>query len=175
MQFVSVITKGVMPGILLLFSLLLLVSKKDLLKSFFDGAKSGFESCVGLLPTLLLVMCSVSAVFASGGADILCNVLDPFFSKLGIPDELLASIVLRPFSGSAVTAVADRMFKENGPDSFVSKTASLLMGTTDTIIYTLSIYFSSVKIKRTRYALPVSFIVFLFSIVLCVSVGKILL
>ena len=166
----------VMPLILVLFANILLFSKnKNLVDSFVTGAKDGAKCCFKLLPTLLLVMCSVQALFSSGAVDIICNMFRPVLLFFGVPEELFPSIVLRPFSGSAVTAVADKMFRDFGADSTVSKIACLLMGSTDTIIYTLSIYFSSANIKRTRYALPASFVVFLFSIFICVAVGKMML
>ena len=120
----------------------------------------------------MLVMCGVSAMYSSGAVDVLCAVFKPVLALFGVPEEILASIVLRPFSGSGVTAVADRMFAAIGPDSEPAKIACLLMGSTDTIIYTLSMYFASAKIKRTRYALPASFVVFVFSIFFCTFVGK---
>jgi spore maturation protein B len=152
-----------------------LFSKKNNAKLFVDGAREGAECCFNLLPTLLLVMCGVSALFSSGSVDLLCSIFSPIMSVFGLDTRLLPAIVLRPFSGSAVTAVADRLIRDSGADSNVTKTACLLMGSTDTIIYTLSIYFSSVNIKRTRYALPASFIVLLFSVLFCNLVGKIML
>lgn len=175
MTLLTELTKFVMPIILLAFALVLVLSKKNLLDSFVKGAREGMECCVNLLPTLLLVMCGVSALFSSGAVDVLCNFSRPLLSAFGVPEEMLPSIILRPFSGSGVTAVADRMFRECGPDSVPSKIACLLMGSTDTIIYTLSLYFSAAKIKRTRYATLVSFVAFVFSIVVCTLVGRVML
>lgn len=172
MMFLLCVTKYVMPLILLLFAFVMLFSKKNLLEAFVCGAKEGMECCVDLLPTLLLVMCGVTALFSSGAVDILSTIFGSFLTFFGVPEEMLPTIILRPFSGSGVTAVADRMFRECGPDSEVSKIASLLMGSTDTIIYTLSMYFSAAKIKRTRYAFAASFVVFLFSILICTFVGR---
>lgn len=170
------ISQYVMPIILLAFALIFLLSKnKNILDAFLYGAKEGAECCFGLLPTLLLVMCGVGAMFSSGAVDILCGIFGPVLTLFGINEQMLPTIILRPFSGSGVTAIADKMFRELGPDSDVSKTACLLMGSTDTIIYTLSMYFSSANVKRTRYALPASFIVFIFSIFICCFVGKIML
>ena len=175
MNFLMNLTKGVMPFLICLIAIILLYSKNNLIESFVNGAKEGAESCFNLLPTLLLVMCGVSAMFSSGAVDILCKLTKPALTFFGVPEQMLPTIVLRPFSGSGVTAVADKMFKDFGADSQASKIACLLMGSTDTIIYTLSMYFSSVNIKRTRYALPASFIVFVFSILICVTIGNIML
>lgn len=175
MTFFLGITKYIMPSLLLLFALVFIFSKNNPIDSFIKGAKEGALCCYNLLPSLLLIMCSVSALFSSGAVDVFCRLLNPLLLFLGVPPEILPSIVLRPFSGSAVTAIADKMFSEIGPDSQTSRIACLLMGSTDTIIYTLSIYFSAANIKKTRYAIPASFIVFVFSIFVCIFVGKLLL
>lgn len=175
MKFLNTVSCYVLPMIMLLFALVLLLSKKNLADCFIKGAKEGMENCINLLPTLVLIMCGVSALYSSGAVDVLCNIFTPVFTVFGVPEELLPSIILRPFSGSGVTAVADRLFKESGPDSLPSKIACILMGTTDTIIYTLSMYFSAAKIKRTRYALPASFIVLIFSVFVSTYIGRIFL
>ena len=175
MIWLSEFSKYIIPVLLLCISFLFLSSKNNLFESFVSGAKEGAQCCFNILPSLIFVMCGVSALFSSGAVDIMCNVLKPLFVLSGVPEQMLPTIVLRPFSGSAVTAVADRMFKDFGSDHPVSKIACLLMGSTDTIIYTLSVYFSAVNIKRTRYALAASFIVFLFSVFVCVAVGKYML
>ena len=162
-----------MPVIILVFAFALILSKEHI-QIFFDGAKEGLSGCIKLLPTLLLVMCGVSAIYSSGAVDVITSLLSGFCRSVIIPQELVPSLVLRPFSGSGVTALADKLIKENGADSSVVKTACLLMGATDTIVYTLSMYFSSHKAKRTRYALTASLVVFVFSIVVCVFLGRIL-
>ena len=175
MYYLQLITKTAMPIILVLFALILISPDKNLIDSFISGANEGRECSKRLLPTLLLIMCAVSAMYASGAVDVLVRMLRPLLTVAGFDGNLLPAIILRPFSGSGVTAVADKIFEINGPDSTTSKTASILMGSTDTIIYTLSMYFSAAKIKKTRYALPASFIVFAFSVFFCNAVGKRLL
>ena len=175
MAFLHFLTKAVMPLILVLFAGIMLFSKKNPIDSFTCGVNEGLECCKRILPTLLLIMCAVSALFSSGAVDIMCTLFKPLLSLLGVDKMLLPTIVLRPFSGSGVTAIADKLFENAGPDSSVAKTASLLIGSTDTIIYTLGMYFSAANIKKTRYAIPASFVVFLFSIFVCTCVGKIML
>lgn len=164
----------VMPILLLLFALIFLFSKKPVFDSFLVGAGEGLACCITLLPTMILIMCGVGALFSSGAVDVLCCLCEPVLSLFKVPKEMLPSIILRPFSGSGVTAIADRMFKVTGPDSTASKTACLLMGSTDTIIYTLSMYFSAVGIKKTRHSIATSFAVFIFSILVCIFIGNLL-
>ncbi len=152
-----------------------MLSKKDCFDSFCSGAFDGLKCCYRMIPSLMLVVCLINAFTSSGLADIMCCLLKSLLEPFNVPKELLPAIVLRPFSGSAVTAVADKLFSEVGADSFVSKTACILMGTTDTIVYTLSLYFSGANIKKTRYAFPLSFIVFVFSVLLCSFVSEMFL
>lgn len=172
MDFVIKLSSLSLPLILLLFAMLLFFSKEDYMESFAVGAKEGMINCINLFPTLLLIMCGVSMLFSSGAVDVLCRVFSGALTFFGVPKEMLPSIILRPFSGSGVTAVSDRLFRQCGPDSLVSRIACLLMGSTDTIIYTLGVYFSAAGIKKTRHALASSLIVFLFSIVFCTFVGN---
>jgi len=172
MQLLYTITATVMPIIIFVFAIILCFVKGNLLDSFEAGVKEGLSCSMSLLPSLLLVMCAVSALFSSGAVDILCRLFKPLLSIIGVNEQMLPTIILRPFSGSGVTAIADKLFCDFGPDSSLSKTASILMGSTDTIIYTLCMYFSAAGIKKTRYAIPASFIVFIFSIMICVRMGN---
>ncbi len=175
MRVIFAISSFVLPFLLLVFAFLLMKPKANLFDSFVDGAKSGLETVTSLIPTLVLVMVGVNMLFASGAVDILASLLNPLLAPLGVPKEMLPNIVLRPFSGSATTVVADKMFRDFGADSDISKTSSILMGCTDTIIYTVAVYFSSVKIKKTRYAITSSFIVFAFSIFVSIFASEFLL
>ena len=167
------LTIFVLPCVMCIVAVAFLTSKNGL-TTFNSGAVDGMKNCIELLPTLLLIMCSVNALFASGLADVLTRLLSPFFRLINVPDAMIPTIILRPFSGSGVTALAKKLFSSQGADSSVSKTACLLMGSTDTILYTLSMYMSGAKIKKTRYALPASLVVFLFSIIFCSFLGNML-
>lgn len=166
----EVIGKLAVPIVLSVCAFLLLIFKKDLTDDFFEGAKQGVTVCFNLLPTLVLLMCAVRMLFASGAIELISNVAHKPLSLLGIAPELSSVLLVRPFSGSAATAVADSIFKTYGPDSDVGLFASVVMGASDTIIYTLSMYFSAAQIKKTRYAITASFLVFIF----CFVVGGII-
>ena len=150
------------------------IKDKNSISVFNDGAYDGMKCCVGLLPTLLLIMCSVNALFSSGLADILCNVFSPILTFVKVPKAMIPTVILRPFSGSGVTAIADKLFASEGADSTTSKIACLLMGSTDTVLYTLAMYMSGAKIKKTRYAVPASLVVFIFSVIFCSLFGNML-
>lgn len=163
------------PTIIVVCAFLLLFSKNNLADAFLDGAKEGLQTSFKLLPTLVMLLCAVRMFFVSGGVQIITNLLSKPLMLLGITPELSSVLLVRPFSGSAATAVADTIFKTYGPDSIIGLCASVIMGSSDTIIYTLSMYFSAVQIKKTRYAIPASFIILLFCSVLGCYITKKLL
>lgn len=157
---------GAIPFIICVASVIVLFSKKDLFTEFLDGCRSGIELSVNILPSLVLLVCAVSMFRASGALDTLCKAFSPLLKGLCLPGELVPVIFTRAVSGSSATAATNELFKSLGPDSKCGYTASLFMGSTDTIIYTLSMYFAHTKTKRTRHALPCSFIVMIFCAVL---------
>ena len=150
------------PLILASVGLLFLVSKKDLFNEFVQGAKDGLETLVNLLPTLIILVVGVSMFRASGGLDIISDFLAPFFALLNIPREIIGFIVMRPFSGSSSSAMLNDIFRQYGADSFAGRTASLIMGASDTVFYIFAVYFGAVQIKKTGYALSAALLTQIF-------------
>lgn len=140
------------------------ISKKDLFSEFIKGAREGFDTCVKLLPTLVALIAAVSMFNASGAADIIASFLSPLCSFLGIPSEIIPFLTVRPVSGGASTAMISELFVKYGADSFAGRCASVIMGSSDTIIYIIAIYFASVQIKKTRHTFPAAFLTMLFCI-----------
>ena len=163
------------PVILLLCALLILFSKKDLFTAFLEGAKNGLQTTVQLIPTLVLLMTAVSAFSASGSPQFFAELLSPLGNALGFPSELLPLIIVRPVSGSASIALIDNIFKTYGPDSTVGLIASVIMGSSDTVVYILSIYFGAVHIKKTRHAMAAALLTMLFSVCISCLVTRLLL
>ncbi len=164
--------KSVIPFIVACCAFFMLTSKDNLVDEFLKGVKDGLKTSVGMFPSLLLLLCAVRLFFASSAGSFVTEIFATLLKNTGLPTELIPILAVRPFSGSAVTALANDLFKQYGPDSFVSKCACVLMGSSDTIIYTLAMYFSTIKIKKTRYALPVSFVVFAVCTIVSVIVSK---
>ena len=160
------------PVIIMVTAIAILFSKKDLFNELAKGCRDGFVTSVKLLPTLIILICAVRMFSASGALDLLCDILSKITAPLGLPTELIPIILTRPISGGAATAAIDNIYSIYGPDSFAGRCASVLMGSTDTIIYTLGTYFGAVGIKKTRYALPTAVFLFVFSIVTSLIVTK---
>ena len=120
---------------------------------FVRGAKKGFATVIKIMPTLIGLMVAVGVLRASGFLDFLAEIIGTFTSHLGFPGQLVPLAIVRMFSYSAATGLVLDIFKEYGTDSRIGLIASIMMCCTETIFYTMSVYFMTAKIKKTRYTL----------------------
>ena len=130
-----------------------LMTKTDIYKEFTEGAKEGFSVTLGILPTLIGLMTGVGMLRASGFLEAMSEVVAPMAKTLFFPAELVSLVVVKLFSASASTGLLLDIFKEYGPDSYVGTVASLICASTETIAYTMSVYFMAAGVKKTRYTL----------------------
>ena len=141
--------------LLLFFSCALALRKEenayDLLIA---GGAQGLKMLVSILPALVILMTSVQMLKASGAVELFSSVAAPVFSFLGIPPETAMLVLIRPISGSAALAVGADLMKTYGVDSLIGRTVAVMLGSTETTFYTISVYFGAAGIKKTRYALP---------------------
>ena len=121
--------------------------------SFVEGAKEGLETVVGILPTLIGLMCAVEVLRGSGALEALCRLINPLVSITGFPVQVVPLALMKAVSSSGATGLLMDIYKVFGPDSFTGRVASVMMGSTETIFYTMSVYFMSVGIRKTRYTL----------------------
>lgn len=120
---------------------------------FVAGAKKGFTTVIKIMPTLVGLMTAVGVLRASGFLDFLADSLGKITVYLGFPPQLVPLAIVRMFSASAATGLLLDLFKEYGTDSSIGLIASIMMCCTETIFYTMSVYFMTAKIKKTRYTL----------------------
>lgn len=142
------------PGILLITSAIALGKKEDSYSLLADGAKEGLSLMVHILPSLILLLTAVSMFRSSGGGEMLSRLLRPVFSLFGIPPECAMLVLIRPISGSAALAVGGELMATYGVDSAVGRTAAVMLGSTETTFYTISVYFGAAGIQKSRYTLP---------------------
>ena len=142
------------PLILLGVSLAALWKRENSYVLLLSGAADGLRLLTTILPALILLLTAVTMFRASGGAELLGKALAPVFSLFGIPPECAMLVLVRPISGSAALAVGSELMARYGVDSEVGRTAAVMLGSTETTFYTLSVYFGAAGIKRTRYTLP---------------------
>lgn len=135
-----------------------LVRRVNPYEAFIRGAADAVPTILRVLPALAAMLGAISLLRGCGALDELNRWLSPFFEKIGIPAELTPLILLRPFSGSASLALLGDTLTLHGADSFIGRAASVCVGSTETIFYTLALYCGSVGISKTRHALPAALI-----------------
>lgn len=121
--------------------------------TFIEGAKDGFTTVLNILPTIIGLMVAVGMIRASGLLDILNYLVSPFTERLGYPTEAVPLTLMRLISSAASTGLLIDLFERYGPDSFLGRFVSIMMSSTETVVYTMSIYFMSIKITKTRFTL----------------------
>lgn len=130
-----------------------LAAKSNVYEDFIKGAKDGFHTVVQIMPTLIGLMVAVGVLRASGFLDFLGSIFSVVTDKIGVSSELVPLILIKMFSSSAATGLVLDIFKEHGPDSLLGMTTSILMSCTETVFYTMSVYYLAAKVTKTRYTL----------------------
>ena len=131
-----------------------MASKVKVYEVFLTGATEGLKTVVNILPTLIGLMIAVGVLRASGIFDVLGVWLGPCTEKIGMPAPVIPLLIVKMFSSSAATGLVLDIFKEYGPDSYTGMLTSILMSCTETIFYTMSVYFLAAKVTKTRFTLP---------------------
>ena len=164
MSIVQYISTLILPIIIFVFALIILISKKEPMSAFYSGAKQGLKSSLELMPGLCLLVIGINMLSASGAVYHISKILDPVFNFLKIPVELLPLIITRPLSYGASIAAYEDLITKCGVDSFEVLCASIIMASSDTMLYVVGVYFSSTKVKSTRHLIPCAILVCIFSI-----------
>ncbi len=150
----KIVSSYILPIIVIIIILHGVFKGVDVFSEFLSGAKKGFNIILNITPSLIALIFAINVLKASGGLDVLCSLLSPITSFLGIPKELTPLTILSPISGSGSLTYFESILKDFGPDSFIGRCASVMMGSTETTFYTMTIYYGSVGIKKSRHTLP---------------------
>lgn len=140
----------IIPIVLIVLFIYCFVKNVNAYDHFINGAKSAVDLCLNTFPYLVAIFCAVELFKISGLSKIIADFVGPAFKFLGIPDELVDFMVIRPFSGSGSMAMLSDLYSLYGPDSYISRCASVIVSCTDTVFYVSAIYFSTVKIKKLK-------------------------
>ena len=151
-------TDYIVPIILLLASLLTLRKKENTYDLLLQGGADGLRLVFTIAPALVILLTTVTMLRASGAAELISTALAPVFRLVGIPPETALLVLIRPISGSAALAVGAQLMAQHGVDSPVGRTVAIMLGSTETTFYTISVYFGAAGIKKTRYTLPAALI-----------------
>lgn len=126
----------------------------DVFGAFCEGASEGLKTCAEILPALVLLLVCIGMFRASGAVELLTKALEPLCTAVGFPSEVMPLVILRPFSGSGAMAVYNEIASSAGADTFAERVAATLIGSSETTFYTAAVYFSAVKCRKTRCAIP---------------------
>ena len=123
----------------------------DVFGTFIDGAKRGFDVFLSILPSLTALFLAVQMLKSSQGIEIITKILSPIADLLKIPPESLPMCILSPISGGGSLSVYESILSEYGPDSYIGRVASVMMGSTETTFYAITVYYGAVGIKKIRH------------------------
>ena len=154
MNILLTISDFIIPVTILFIVVFGCLQKVDIYEVFLEGAREGLQTVVDILPTLIGLIMAVEVVRAGGLLDIIVECIRPFADAVGFPAELAPLSIVRLISSSAATGLLTDLFQHYGPDSYLGRVASVMMSCTETVFYTMSLYFLSVGIRRTRWTLP---------------------
>lgn len=146
------------PGVILIIVLFGYFKGIPVFDTFVEGAKEGAKTAFDILPVMVGIIAAVSILNASGLISILTNLVKGPFQLIGIPPEIIPILLIRPFSGSASLGLFTEQIKLYGADNYIGRALSTIMGSSETVLYTLAVYFGGANVKNTRHAVAASLI-----------------
>ena len=147
-------TDYLVPALLLGTALFALRRQEDAYDLLLTGAADGLKMLMTIIPALVILLTAVTMLRSSGALELVSAVLSPLLSFFGIPPETAVLILIRPVSGSAALAVGAELMATYGVNSTIGRTAAVMLGSTETTFYAISVYFGAAGIRKTRYAIP---------------------
>ena len=169
---VSYILKGIIPIIIGLVVVYGFIKKVKVYECFVEGAKDGITICLKIFPYLLAMIIAVNVFRASGALDYFIYLVRPVVVFIGLPPEVVPLVLIKPLSGSGALGVFTDIIKQHGADSYIGRVASIIMGSTETIFYTLTIYFGAVNVKKIRHTLFAAILADITAIIMAVNLAK---
>lgn len=161
-----------MPVLLVALFLYARLKKVDTYNVFVRGAKGSVSLVLDIFPFIVTIMAMVALMRASGITDWLIKMLSPMFNFLGIPTEVSELVLLRPFTGSGSYAILKDIYTTYGVDTYVSRCASVIMGTSETLFYVATVYFSQTSVKKLSYAIPLALVCNVFGTIIACLVCR---
>ena len=174
-NFINFISNLAMPLIILIIVVYGFLERKEVFDKFIEGAKDGIKIVINIFPTLIGLFLAVGALRNSGVIDIVVKLIEPILNLVNFPSEIMPLAILRPISGSSSIAIATDIMKNFGVDSQIGIMSAVIMGATETTLYTIAVYSSSVKIKKTRFVLIASLIADIVGIITSIIVCRIMI
>jgi spore maturation protein B len=158
-KILNTISLYAIPVIILFIPVYGYIKKVKVYEVFVDGAKEGFTTSIKIIPYLVAMLAAIGIFRSSGAMDFVVKLFSPVTGLIGMPAEVLPMGIMRSLSGGGAQGMMVELFNTHGPDSFIGRLASVSMGSTETTLYVLAVYFGAVKISKTRHAVPVGLLV----------------
>lgn len=149
-------TGYIVPALVVVLLIISLVKRTPAFDSFASGAKEGLDLAISVFPFLAAVFICVTLFKVSGLALVLTNISKPLFEALGVPVELAELILIKPFSGSGTLVELEKIYQTYGVDSYIARSASVILGSSETVFYVSAVYFSKCKVKNLSYGIPLA-------------------
>ena len=154
MSVIVSISSFIIPGIMFFIVIYGIIKKQNVYDDFVSGATGGLKTVIKVMPTLIGLMVAVGVLRESGFMEFLGTWMGKLTNPIGFPGELMPVTIVKIFSSSAATGMVLDIFKAYGPDSYMGKVTSLMMSCTETVFYTMSVYYITAKVTKTRWTLP---------------------
>ena len=154
------------PLVVIIIIIYGIYKKIDIFDTFIIGVKEGMKLSINLFPTIFAMIIAITMITDSGIINYICNLIKPLFIKIAFPTEVIPLAILRPISGSSSIVVLNDILTRYGTDTLIGRLASVMQGSTNTTIYIISMYFTSVGIKKIRYSLIVGLLADLLSVII---------
>lgn len=167
-------TNFIIPIFIICVLIFSLIKKINAYDCFVSGARSAIDFCISTFPYLVAIFIVVELLGISGISAYLSKIFKPLFSLVKIPSELIEFLILRPFTGSGSIAMLSNLFTKYGPDSYISKCACVIMSCSETTFYVVAVYFSTTKIKKLRYIIPVCLLSAFIGAIIACAVSRII-
>lgn len=150
---INYLSKSIIPIIFLVIITYGMFKGRQVYEWFIEGAKEGLNVCLRIFPCILAIIIAVEIFKKANLMNLLTNIMSPLTNLIGLPKELIPLVIIKPLSGSGAIGVFTDIIKNFGPDTKIGLIASVIMGTTETIFYTITVYFGAVKVKKIRHTL----------------------
>lgn len=166
----SYITKSIIPIIVVIILFYGMIKGRKVYEWFIEGAKEGLFVCMRIFPYLLAMIVAVQIFKGANLLDLVNNIISPLSRAIGLPEEVVPLVLIKPISGSGAVGMFTEIIKTYGADTFIGLVASVIMGTTETIFYTITVYYGAAKIKKIRHTLWAAVIADITAIIAAITV-----
>lgn len=166
----DIFSAGLIPFLVLVILIHGYIKDVDVYTSFVEGAIEGLKTTLKIMPYLIAIFVSIGIFKSSKAMDMLIYIFKPIMKIVGLPEEVFPLILLRPISGSGALAIVKSIIENYGPDSYQGRMASIMVGSSETIFYTMAIYFGSIGVKDHRYTLKAAMVSYIASILAAILI-----